>query len=317
MSNTGAHGISADVAETQYGLFSEHEKMPNGELRFRLMSKDGSGYIRTVASKDSGWQISHFHKKVRETYIVQSGWMALVSLRGDDLVFQKLAKDAVATTEPLVPHNVYLPASAVIHTVKHGETGETDWEQFEKLDALTCHLNEDQILSRLSTENSASAVDERYSSYIALYNNLDNLIWKVPGFFAALLGIFLALIANIFSRADASMPSGLWALTFIFVATLLALGSYSMFRIRRHHSIVGAELQRLEPDGYFHRRERTLGTFVRPAAPHAFVLFSIFLSLSFFWASYAAFTENQIIRDALGSKMTVTQPIPTNDASVQ
>ena len=75
----GNSRISEDDAASQ-GIRTNHERMSNDELRFRLTAADGSGYIRTVASNTGAWQSSHFHKALLETYIVQSGWAALVEL---------------------------------------------------------------------------------------------------------------------------------------------------------------------------------------------------------------------------------------------
>jgi hypothetical protein len=50
-------------------------------------------------------------------------------------------------TEPGISHNVYLPAGAVIHTVKHGEASETDWHEDLELDRTTKPITEDEILA--------------------------------------------------------------------------------------------------------------------------------------------------------------------------
>jgi hypothetical protein len=121
--------------------------MNNGELRYRLLASDGSAYSRTEASADGGWQNSHHHEKVLETYIVQHKWLALAELDGDDLRLRIMHPDDTYTTRVGVPHNVYLPGYAVIHTVKHGGAGGSDdWFSDPRLDARTKHLSEDQIL---------------------------------------------------------------------------------------------------------------------------------------------------------------------------
>jgi hypothetical protein len=38
--------INSEQAASQFGILSNHERMENGELRFRLMGSDGNGYIR-------------------------------------------------------------------------------------------------------------------------------------------------------------------------------------------------------------------------------------------------------------------------------
>ena len=131
----------------QRGIWTEHSQMPNGEFRYRLRHRDGTAYIRTEATENSGWQKSHFHKSVRETYIVQSGKIALAEWVNNALRVRVFGPGQICTTEPLVSHNVYLFSETIIHTVKHGEEGEAaDWHANTSLDAETCRLDESQIL---------------------------------------------------------------------------------------------------------------------------------------------------------------------------
>lgn len=137
--------ISDDEARLKYGIRTKHEKMDNGELRFRLISEDGSAYIRTVAGDHGAWQNSHYHDSVKETYIVQEGWMAYAELRQGELVGRVYDKDASVTTQPGIVHNVYLPKNSVIHTVKHGISAGRDWHESKKFDEMTKHLSEEDI----------------------------------------------------------------------------------------------------------------------------------------------------------------------------
>ena len=98
--------------------------MPTGELRFRLKHDDGTAYIRTEATDRGGWQNSHYHRTVRETYIVQRGKMAFAELVDGALRVRIFGPNEICTTEPNVAHNVYLYCNSVIHTVKHGEAGD-------------------------------------------------------------------------------------------------------------------------------------------------------------------------------------------------
>lgn len=138
--------ISQELAQ-EYGVTSSHSLMDNGELRYRLVSTDGSAYVRVEASADGGWQNSHYHKVVLETYIIQKGWAAFTE-RDNNMVLWKMMKPGdVYTTRREIPHNVYLPGNAVIHVVKHGGNGpEDDWYSDAELDAMTKHIPEDDIL---------------------------------------------------------------------------------------------------------------------------------------------------------------------------
>ena len=139
--------ISADLAQ-EYGVSTSHSRMDNGELRYRITSADGSAYVRVEATADSGWQNSHYHNTVLETYIIQKGWAAFAEIDDGKFQYKIMQPGDVHTTRPGISHNVYLPAYAVIHVVKHGETAEqNDWHSDELLDIKTKPLLEEQMLS--------------------------------------------------------------------------------------------------------------------------------------------------------------------------
>lgn len=137
--------ISSDQAAA-YGVTSSHNRMDNGELRYRLVSTDGSAYVRVEASAEGGWQNSHYHKAVLETYIIQKEWAAFVELSDDTLNWRIMRPGDVYTTRREISHNIYLPANAVIHVVKHGATDVgNDWYSDEVLDSKTKHLSEQEL----------------------------------------------------------------------------------------------------------------------------------------------------------------------------
>lgn len=132
--------------EAAAAITSNHQVMDNGELRYRLMAKEGYGYILTVAGPQGAWQNSHLHRAVRETYIVQNGWMAMATYQDGVVDIRVYRPGETITTEIGVPHNVYLPAGAVTHTVKRGDTAETsDWTAVKELDEITKPLSETEI----------------------------------------------------------------------------------------------------------------------------------------------------------------------------
>ena len=135
------------------GVWTEHAQMPNGERRFRLKNTDGTAYIRTEATDNSGWQKSHYHKSVQETYIVQNGQMVLAEWIDEKLRIRIFGPNEIVTTQPNIPHNVYLFGKAIIHTVKHGDESEiSDCHVFPALDEETLHLKEADIV-RLASKN--------------------------------------------------------------------------------------------------------------------------------------------------------------------
>jgi len=261
--------ITSEEAESHYGVSTKHGRMRNGELRFRLRNSDGNDYIRTEATKTSGWQKAHFHRALQETYIVERGWMAIAEKISSGISLAVYRANDVVTTKPHIVHNVYLPSNAIIHTVKHAASGAGDWTEDHEFTAQTILLSETRILSQAS--GSAIDTDSRFEGYIALYNNLDNLIWRIPGFLAAGAAIAIGFSGSVLSKDKApSIPPVLIASMFFFIGLLFFLSAFSMARIREHHTAAGNYLKGMEKSGYFHFRETTVKRRWPPSATLVF-----------------------------------------------
>lgn len=128
----------------QNGIEMKHSDMGNGELRYRLIGKDGSSYIRTEAH-DSCMENAHFHKMCREMYIVQKGYIFMCELKDGKLAVQRLEEGNYFLTEPYIAHNVYMTNGAVTHTVKFGDCQQSDWYSSEELDELTAGLRQEDL----------------------------------------------------------------------------------------------------------------------------------------------------------------------------
>ena len=141
--------ISSEQASSQFGIVANHERMANGELRFRLMGQDGNGYIRTIAGDAGYWQKSHFHLKCRETYIVERGWMALAVPEASvgQARIQVFEVGQTFTTMIGEVHNVYLSAGAIIHTIKHGAAtaAVADWHAAPDFDNIVTRITESDL----------------------------------------------------------------------------------------------------------------------------------------------------------------------------
>jgi hypothetical protein len=133
--------IPPSLALERFGISTEHTEMPNGEKRFRLTDQRGLGYVMTVAGSEGGWQNSHYHKLLIETYIVQEEWLGVATLADDgELLLQRLSVGEVWSAGLGIAHNIYMPCGSISHVVKHGKKGVGDWHTnslTEKLDRLT------------------------------------------------------------------------------------------------------------------------------------------------------------------------------------
>ena len=66
---------------------------------------------------------------------MEQGWILIALLRGSQLEFHRLRADESLFVEPGVPHNVYISADSLVHTVKYGSST-TDWTPWPALDQL-------------------------------------------------------------------------------------------------------------------------------------------------------------------------------------
>lgn len=126
---------------SRYGVTTFHTVMDNGELRFRLAGADGSCYIRTESSADSGWQNSHYHKRLSELCLVQQGWLIYAELVDGQVAAKKYTANESFIIHPMVPHNSWMAPNSILHTIKFGDCTDRDWNSCEELDELLRDLD--------------------------------------------------------------------------------------------------------------------------------------------------------------------------------
>lgn len=296
--------IEDDEAAANYGISTNHEKMKNGEIRFRLVSNDGSAYIRTHAdsnnrNRKSGWQNAHYHKKVKEIYVVQSGLMIFCSKENGETTYQSLVTGEVIATEPYIPHNVFLQENSIIHTIKCTSGAEPDWYPDPELDAESKALSEEEAMRKVQSEKSIARIDGRFDSYINLYCNLDNIIWQTPTFLAGGVTLLIGLAVGILGNEDGRASAFIWGGALAASSLIMFLGAYGLWRTRIHQNMVGNELRRMEPDGYFHARQRARNEFILPRAPALYVTVFFCLSAAFAITSLGVFIGNAKLYELL------------------
>ena len=126
----------SDHELSQYGITTNHNIMDNGERRFRLGGADGSVYIRTEASQDSGWQNSHYHARLSELCLVQEGWVYYVELIDGKVEAKKYTAGEHFIIHPMIAHNSCMGPNAILHTIKFGDCSNADWCPAPDLDEL-------------------------------------------------------------------------------------------------------------------------------------------------------------------------------------
>ena len=130
----------------EYGILTHHEKMDNGELRFRMLSEDGSSYVRGENRDSFVWGNSHFHKELSEVMFLQRGMAIFVEYTEEGLIYRKLNPGDFFITRIGIAHNQCFIQDTVIHTIKYGGNASEDWYACPTLDKLTKHLTLEQML---------------------------------------------------------------------------------------------------------------------------------------------------------------------------
>lgn len=133
-----------------FGVRLNHERMDNGELRFRLTGADQSSYIRCENPGPPVWENAHAHSRLRELVLVQRGRVIFVEQKGEQARFLLLKPGCFALTTPGVPHTQWLDRDTVVHTVKFGDCAGPDWIPAPALDALTHPLTGAEALALAS-----------------------------------------------------------------------------------------------------------------------------------------------------------------------
>lgn len=136
---------------SKYGVYTNHEEMDNGELRFRMLSNDGSSYIRGENRQQFVWGNSHSHKDLHELIIVQQGFVVFAELEKGFVSFRQLHTGDIFVSRQGVPHNHCFDETTVVHTIKFGGETQNDWIACPALDALTKHLTQQEVLERVKT----------------------------------------------------------------------------------------------------------------------------------------------------------------------
>lgn len=239
--------ISPEDAAKDHGVRCFHNRnRHSGELRFRLLSdRDETAYIRTVSKSAGAWRQSHYHSKVRETYIVQSGWIGYAEIRNGAPSYRVYKEGQIFTVRPEIVHNIYMPKDAVIHTIKHGKaSGEQRLvsPRTKEFDAVTGRVSEQEILRLGASVADQREVEEETAGrgpYNEVYRHFDNLIWQVPAWTTAILAVVLAGVTQITTTSPLVGMLGLNATQLVatvsglFAAFMFAV-SHALFRFRWH-----------------------------------------------------------------------------------
>ena len=239
--------IEGREAFERYRIKMNHALFDNGELRFRLESySDKTSYIRTVSVDKSYWQESHVHSYLRETYIVQEGWIVYATLSNKNkYTIMKYGVNEQFTTYPDTVHSIFMSKGSVIHTVKHGSVPEginidriTGNQSTKYLDTKLQSISI-KMLEEMENDSSFNRNNVTSTIYGEDYKHFDNLIWQLPIWFTALFALAFTKIP--FSLQSYLLHRGYdWrksnSIAYFAIGIIFFLFSYTLFRFRYHQS---------------------------------------------------------------------------------
>jgi mannose-6-phosphate isomerase-like protein (cupin superfamily) len=222
--------ISDIEASTQHGVATSHSEMASGEYRFRLKKTDGTAYIRTESSHTGGWQESHYHRRVRETYIIQRGWIAYAVMTNNRVDIKLYHEGELFTTQPQSVHSVYMPGNSIIHTVKHGNADGDDRITDPTTEALDRELVNLSDEKRLMERNSPDPAES------PAYRHYDDLIWRLPVWATGIISVTViglgAPALKIISEAISAPPVHVASIYLLLIFSATLAFSYFLHRFR-------------------------------------------------------------------------------------
>lgn len=114
------------------------------------------------------------------------------------------------------------------------------------------------LLETAAAEETSPGKDTKYASYIAVYCNIDTILWKNMSTVAAVTALLFAVVGVLVANPVVSFgPFDHRKTLAVFLAMIgvFYLGAWWNFkRMRFHHTCMGDEIRKLEHDGYFHFR---------------------------------------------------------------
>ena len=113
-----------------------------------------------------------------------------------------------------------------------------------------------------SEQNISNTVDAKtkYSAYVSIYNNLDNLQWRIPAFLiaATVFGIGVFKVTSVLDSSSFTVLNKELVISFILFlwGLMYLLGAYTMFSIRKHHTELGRLLMTMDGVNIRHGKKR-------------------------------------------------------------
>ena len=221
--------------------------------RYYVPSRDPLEVIETILEPGDS-QSPHAHVTVREAIMVLEGKVFAAEIVSGKTFGTELNAGDFAVFDRRTLHFMENKKEVSARTLHFKFLGDTK--------DRTLFLNDKIEADALDTESKPLTSDEtRFKSYADTYNNIDKILWQTPTLLLAITAVAFGLFKDVFFDPEKAVTPFTHQETIGIFSTVLAFmyvaGVYSIWRIRKHHTMMGKELEKLEPvDGYFHKRRR-------------------------------------------------------------
>lgn len=251
--------------------------------RYYVSSRDPLEVIETVLEPGAS-QSAHAHETVREAMMVLEGQVFAAEIVSGKTFGADLSAGDFAMFDPRTLHLMENHTKERARTLHFKFLGESKDRSLFLNDKAEVAIPNGKLPAQLPDE-------DRFKSYVDTYNNLDKILWQMPALLLAITAVAFGLFKDVFldpSKAIAPFTHvqtiGVFSIVlgFMYIA-----GVYSIWRLRKHHTMMGSEITKLEPaDGYFHKREKIASRWWWPPSDTSLIgaLFLIFAVLLFAFA---------------------------------
>lgn len=271
----------------QQELIPQEKKSSSGEdiRRYYLPNETPFEVIETALGPRST-QPPHAHNRVREATLVIQGSVVVGEIRQDRKEETQLSPGDFAVFDRGSCHFIENRTDDLVRFLHFKFLGEGKDDELFRSDKLE-HCD-----GPVTGHAETSVSDEGLiKSYVDTYNNIDKILWQMPALLLAVTALAFGLLKDIFVNAQATIAPLSRQQTLgwfcIAVAFMYVIGVYSIWRLRRHHNMMGEEIKKLEPrDGYFHKREKIAKKFWFP--PSDTLTIGSFFTVAALWLLYLA-----------------------------
>ncbi len=223
--------------------------------RYYVPSRDPIEVIETTLRPGAS-QSAHAHVTVREAVMVLEGQIFAAEIISGKTFGELLKAGDFAVFDPRTLHFMENRTEVPARTLHFKFLGNSK----DRTLFLTDKAEGEAVNS---SPNLFMPDESRFKSYVDTYNNLDKILWQMPALLLAITAVAFGLFKDVFLDPTKAVeplthPQTIGVFSFV-LGLMYVAGVYSIWRIRKHHTMMGLEILKLDlEDGYFHKRAKVV-----------------------------------------------------------